>query len=136
MPEEVKSVKKPVPRKKGKKKISLKKGLVYVNATYNNTIISMTDPLGNVLASASAGKLGFKGPKKSTPYAASLVVKHLAEFVKNSGLQQVDVIIKGVGLGRESAIRGLSGLGLQILSIKDRTPVPHNGPRPRSPRRV
>ena len=136
MPEEAKSAKKPAPRKKGKKKVSLKKGVVYINASYNNTIISIADLAGNVLASSSAGKLGFKGPKKSTPYAAGLVVKNLAEFVKNSGLQQADVIIKGVGLGREAAIRGLSAIGLQILSIKDRTPVPHNGPRPRRARRV
>lgn len=136
MAEEAKQSKKPAPRKKGKKKVSLKKGVVHVNATYNNTLVTIADPAGNVLASASAGRMGFKGPKKSTPYAANIVVKSLAEFVKNSGLQQVEVIIKGVGLGRESAIRGLSAIGLQILSIKDRTPVPHNGPRPPKPRRV
>lgn len=128
--------KKPAPRKKGKKKVSLKKGVAYINATYNNTIISIADAQGNVLAAASAGKVGFKGPKKSTPYAAGVVVRDLAEFVKNSGLMQIDVVIKGVGMGRESAIRALSGLGLQVLSIKDRTPVPHNGPRARRPRRV
>ena len=128
-------VKKAAPKKK-KAKVSLKKGVVYVNATYNNTIISIADSSGNVLASSSAGRMGFKGPKKSTPYAAGVVVKALAEFVKNSGLQQVEVIIKGVGLGREASIRGLSGLGLQVLSIKDRTPVPHNGPRAPRPRRI
>jgi len=128
-------VKKAAPKKK-KAKVSLKKGVVYVNATYNNTIISIADSSGNVLASSSAGRMGFKGPKKSTPYAAGVVVKALAEFVKNSGLQQVEVIIKGVGMGREASIRGLSGLGLQVLSIKDRTPVPHNGPRAPRPRRI
>lgn len=127
--------KKAAPKKK-KAKVSLKKGVVYVNATYNNTIISIADMAGNILAASSAGKMSFKGPKKSTPYAAGVVVKDLAEFVKNSGLQQVDVIIKGVGMGREASIRGLSGLGLQVLSIKDRTPVPHNGPRAPKPRRV
>ncbi len=128
--------KKPAPRKKGKKKVSLKKGVAYINATYNNTIVSLADSQGNVLAAASAGKVGFKGPKKSTPYAAGVVVRDLAEFVKNAGLQQVDVVIKGVGLGRESAIRALSGLGLQVLSIKDRPPIPHNGPRAKRARRV
>lgn len=129
------AVKKVAPKKK-KAKVSLKKGVVYVNATYNNTIISIADTAGNVLAASSAGKMSFKGPKKSTPYAAGIVVKDLADFVRNSGLQQVDVIIKGVGMGREASIRGLSGLGLQILSIKDRTSVPHNGPRAPRPRRV
>ncbi len=123
------------PRKK-KAKISLHKGIACVNSTYNNTIISITDLKGNVVAWASAGKAGFKGPKKSTPYAAGVVVRGLEEFVKNSGIKEVDVIVKGVGLGRESAIRALSGIGLEINSIKDRTPVPHNGPRPKKPRRV
>jgi len=137
MPPEEKTIKpKAAAPKKKKAKVSLKKGVVYVNATYNNTIISIADMAGNILAASSAGKMSFKGPKKSTPYAAGVVVKDLAEFVKNSGLQQVDVIIKGVGMGREASIRGLSGLGLQILSIKDRTPVPHNGPRASKPRRV
>ncbi len=122
--------------KKKKAKVSLKRGLIFVNATYNNTIVSVSDPMGNVVASSSAGRAGFKGPKKSTPYAAGMVVKGLADFIKNIGLQQVDVIIKGVGLGREAAIRGISALGVQILSIKDRTPVPHNGPRAPRPRRV
>lgn len=131
----VKPAKKIIAKKK-KAKVALKRGLIFVNATYNNTIVSVSDPSGNVVASASAGRAGFKGPKKSTPYAAGMVVKGLADFIKNAGLQQVDVIIKGVGLGREAAIRGISALGVQILSIKDRTPVPHNGPRARKPRRV
>lgn len=136
MAEAKETTKKVSPRKKGKKKVSLKKGVVYINATYNNTIISLADTQGNILAAASAGKVGFKGPKKSTPYAAGVVVRDLAEFIKNSGLQQIDVIIKGVGMGREAAIRALSGLGLQVLSIKDRTSVPHNGPRAPRPRRI
>lgn len=122
--------------KKKRAKISLKRGIAHINATYNNTLISITDAAGNVAVQVSAGKSGFKGPKKSTPYAAGVVVRGLADFVRNSGLQQVDVIIKGVGMGRDASIRALSGLGLQILSIKDRTPFPHNGPRPPRPRRV
>jgi small subunit ribosomal protein S11 len=135
MPEETKQSKKVVSKKK-KAKISLKRGIVYINATYNNTLISISDPAGNVIAWTSAGKCGFKGPKKSTPYAAGVMVRSLADFVKSSNLQQVDVIIKGVGMGRDAAIRALSGLGLQILSIKDKTPFPHNGPRPPRLRRV
>ncbi|MDP1709837.1 MAG: 30S ribosomal protein S11 [Candidatus Komeilibacteria bacterium] len=136
MSEEAKPAKKVISRKKAKKKISIKKGVAYINATYNNTIISLADTQGNILAAASAGKVGFKGPKKSTPYAAGVVVRDLAEFIKNSGLQQIDVVVKGVGMGREAAIRALSGLGLQVLSIKDRTSVPHNGPRAPRPRRI
>ncbi len=123
-------------KRKKKQKVSLKKGVVYVNASYNNTIVSIADGNGNVLAWSAAGKEGFKGPKKSTPFAAGVVVRSLADFVKSAGLQQVDIEVKGVGMGRDGAIRGLSGLGLQILSIKDTTPVPHNGPRAKKPRRV
>jgi len=124
-----------IKRKKKQKKL-IKNGIAFINASYNNTIVSLADSTGNVVAWSSAGSQGFKGPKKSTPFAAGKVVKALEEFVKQSGLVQVDVIVKGVGMGRDAAIRGLSGLGLQILSIKDRTPIPHNGPRPRKPRRV
>jgi len=123
-------------RNKKKSKVSLKKGVAYVNASYNNTMVSIVDTAGNVVASSSAGKAGFKGPKKSTPYAAGVVVRGLADFVKQSGLSQVDVVVKGVGMGRDAAIRALSGLGLVIQSIKDKTPVPHNGPRAKKPRRV
>lgn len=125
------------PRKSKKKsKVSLKKGIAFVNATYNNTLVQLADSSGNVVAWASSGKAGFKGPKKSTPYAAGIVVRSLADFVKQSGLSQVDVVVKGVGLGRDASIRALSGLGLAIQSIKDKTPVPHNGPRAKKPRRV
>ncbi|OJI06451.1 30S ribosomal protein S11 [bacterium CG10_46_32] len=126
----------PAKKRKKKSKISLKKGIAFVNATYNNTMVSIADSSGNVVAWASAGKAGFKGPKKSTPYAAGIVVRALADFVKQSGLSQVDVHIKGVGMGRDAAVRALSGLGLQIQSIKDKTPVPHNGPRAKKVRRV
>jgi len=130
------TTKKPIIKRKKKSKISLKQGMAYITATYNNTIVSIADTQGNVVAWASAGKLGFKGPKKSTPYAAGIVVRDLADFVKQSGLSQIDVVVKGVGMGRDAAVRGLSGLGLQIHSIKDRTSVPHNGPRAKKPRRV
>ncbi|MDP2717732.1 MAG: 30S ribosomal protein S11 [Candidatus Micrarchaeota archaeon] len=135
MAEEVK-VKKPVKSRKKKAKIALVRGVAYINATYNNTIVSIADHRGNVVAWSSAGRAGFKGPKKSTPYAAGAVVRGLDEFVKNSGLKEVEVIVKGVGLGREAAVRALGGLGLNVNSIKDRTPIPHNGPRPKKPRRV
>ena len=112
------------------------KGRVYVQSTYNNTIITITDAKGAVIAWASAGALGFKGPKKATPYAASKTVETLMEKIKKAGLRDVDVFVKGVGGGRESAVRAFAAQGLNILSIKDVTPVPHNGCRPRKVRRV
>lgn len=133
---ETTATKKPALKRKKKSKVSLKKGVAFVNASYNNTKVSLADPVGNVVAWASAGKAGFKGPKKSTPYAAGVVVRSLADFVKQSGLSHVDVVVKGVGMGRDAAVRALSGLGLTIQSIKDKTPVPHNGPRPKKVRRV
>ncbi len=122
--------------KRGKKKRTVEQGCVYVQATYNNTIITVTDRGGNVLAWSSAGHIGFKGPKKSTPYAASLTVKDVITKVQDFGLRSVDVFVKGVGSGRESAIRSLGTHGLTLLSIKDTTPIPHNGCRPPKPRRV
>ncbi len=123
-------------KRKKKSKVSLKRGVAFVNASYNNTKVSIADASGNVVAWSSAGKAGFKGPKKSTPYAAGVVVRGLADFVKQSGLSHVDVVVSGVGMGRDAAIRALAGLGLSIQSIKDRTPVPHNGPRAKKARRV
>ena len=117
-----------------KKKVS--RGTGYILPTYNNTMVSLSDLSGNTLAWSSAGSLGFKGAKKATPYAATMVSKTVVEKVKKTGLQDIKVIIKGVGPGREAAIRGLAAAGLNILSIKDLTPVPHNGTRPRKPRRV
>jgi small subunit ribosomal protein S11 len=105
-------------------------------ATYNNTIVTLTDQAGNALVSSSAGRAGFKGPKKSTPYAAGVVVRAVAERVRDYGVKDVDVLVKGVGVGREAAIRALYANGLNVLSIKDITPTPHNGCRPRRPRRV
>lgn len=122
------------PAKSGKRKVP--KGKAYVNATYNNTVVSITDPKGNVLAWATAGSLGFSGPKKATPFAASKVVAVIAEKLKNAGLEELEVFVKGIGGGRDSAIRSLANQGYQITSIKDVTPVPHNGPRPPKTRRV
>jgi len=122
-----------------KKKRSIRQishGRAYIQATYNNTIVTLTDLNGNTLAFSSAGQNGFKGPKKSTPYAASLIVKNVVEKVKPFGLKEVNVFVKGVGSGRESAIRSLNANGLHVLSIKDVTPLPHNGARRRKPRRV
>lgn len=111
-------------------------GRVYIKATYNNTIISVTNKKGDVLAWASAGSLGFSGPKKATPFAATKIVATVAEKLKKTGLQNVDVIIRGIGSGRDSAVRSLMNHGFNILSIKDVTPIPHNGPRPSKVRRV
>lgn len=118
----------------GSKKIE--RGAIYINASYNNTVLTATDSKGDVLAWATAGALGFSGPKKATPFAASKVVAALAEKLKKSGLVNVDVVVKGPGSGRDSAIRSLSNQGFNILSIKDATPIPHNGPRPPKVRRV
>ena len=112
------------------------RGRIYIQSTYNNTIITIADSKGGVIAWASAGSLGFKGPKKATPYAASKTVETLMEKVKKTGLHDVDVFVKGVGSGRESAVRAFAANGLNIFSIKDVTPVPHNGCRPRKVRRV
>lgn len=111
-------------------------GLLYIKATYNNTMVLLTDLKGNAIMSSSSGELGFKGAKKGTPYAAAKVGELIGEKAQNIGLKDVQVIIKGVGSGRESAIRAFTTKGIGILSIKDRTPVPHNGCRPRKPRRV
>jgi len=114
----------------------LTKGKAYIQSTYNNTLITITDMAGNVIVWSSAGSIGFKGPKKATPYAASLVAKNIAEKVKDTGLKEIDVYVKGIGSGRESAIRALNNEGLSVISIKDVTPIPHNGCRARKVRRV
>lgn len=127
----------PVNEKKKKKvKKFVTHGRAYVQSTYNNTIITLTDQSGNVLAWASAGQVGFKGPKKATPYAAGIIVRNVVDKVKDYGLKSVDVFIRGVGAGREAAVRALYANGINLLSIKDVTPVPHNGPRPKKVRRV
>lgn len=128
---------KAAPRKKTKKSVrQVSHGRCYVQATYNNTIVTLTDANGNVLAWSSAGKVGFSGPKKSTPYAASMIVKDVCEKVKDTGLKDVNVFVKGIGSGRESAVRALNANGINVLTIKDVTPIPHNGCRPPKPRRV
>lgn len=109
---------------------------MYIQSTYNNTIISCADQQGNVLAWGSSGQSGFKGAKKATPYAASIIVKSIFDKVKDFGIKQVDIFVKGVGSGRESAIRTIAQNGVTIQSIKDVTPTPHNGTRPPKPRRV
>lgn len=124
---------------KGKKEVKGKKitsGRAFIQSTYNNTIITITDSDGNVLAGESAGGIGFKGPKKATPFAAVKAVESLMKKIAKTGLKEVRVFVKGVGSGREAAVRALANHGLDILSIKDITPVPHNGCRPRKPRRV
>ncbi len=121
-----------------KKKVVRKitRGRAYIQSTYNNTIVTITDLQGNVIAWESAGPQGFKGAKKATPYAAMQIVKSAIDKVKNTGISQVDVYVKGIGGGRESAIRALNIYGLEVNSIKDLTPVPHNGCRPKKIRRV
>ncbi len=125
---------------KGKKETKssrhLEQARIYIQATYNNTIITMTDMKGEVVATESAGAVGFKGPKKATPFAASRVVESLMNKVNKTGVKEVFVYVKGVGSGREGAIRAIAGNGLDIQGIKDITPIPHNGCRPRKPRRV
>lgn len=111
-------------------------GRVYIQATYNNTIITITDLNGNVLGWASAGLVGFRGPKKATPFAASQIVKKALDSIVDRGLKEVYVFVKGIGSGREASVRALNANGLNVLSIKDMTPMPHNGPRPVKPRRV
>jgi small subunit ribosomal protein S11 len=122
--------------KKKKKKVIVSRGQAHITATYNNTIVTLTDQNGNTLAWSSAGLMGFKGPKKSTPYAAETITRDAVTKAKNHGLNEVDVFVKGVGSGRDNAVRSLHANGLNILSIKDVTPIPHNGCRPKKPRRV
>ena len=114
----------------------IKEGKVYISASYNNTIITLTDPQGDVLTWTSAGNIGFKGTKKATPFAASKVAEALAQTAKKLGVEKVEVLVKGIGSGRESAVRSLASRGLDITSIKDITPIPHNGCRPPKARRV
>lgn len=114
----------------------LERGVLHVEATFNNTKAVLTDEKGNAIISSSAGALGFSGARKSTPYAAAKVGELLGERAGVIGLKEANVVIRGVGAGRESALRAFAGKGIGIRSIKDATPVPHNGPRPPKPRRV
>jgi len=114
----------------------VEKGKIFIHSTYNNTIVTVCDSKGDVLSWASAGALGFKGPKKATPYAASKIIEALMEKIKKAGLRDIEISVRGIGSGREAAIRALATHGLNILEIKDVTPVPHNGCRPPKVRRV
>ena len=119
-----------VPKKK------LTSGILFVQSTYNNTMVTITDKKGNSVMWSTSGSLGFKGAKKGTPFAASKVADLLAEKAKIIGLKDVDVVVKGVGPGRESAVRSFAAKGIEINLVRDITPIPHNGPRPPKPRRV
>ncbi len=123
-------------KKKSKKKSVEPNGIAHIKATFNNTHITLTDSYGNVIAWSTAGTSGFKGSRKSTAYAATMAADKVGIVGKNMGLLRIDVRIKGPGSGRESAIRALAAAGLEILSIKDVTPLPHNGCRPPKKRRV
>lgn len=116
--------------RKRKIKRAYTKGVAHIHSTFNNTIVTISDEQGNVIAWSSAGALGFKGAKKSTPFAAQLAGEAAAKVAYDQGLRQIDVDVKGPGPGREGAIRALGATGLQVLSITDKTPVPHNGCRP------
>lgn len=120
--------------KKIKKQIL--KGRASIKCTYNNTIVSISDLNGAILGWASSGLLGFKGAKKATPYAATQVVANVSEKIKKYGMQELEVLVRGVGSGREASIRALANNGFDLILIKDETPIPHNGCRPKKPRRV
>jgi small subunit ribosomal protein S11 len=120
---------------KGLKK-KVVEGILFVESTYNNTRVTLTDKSGNSLAWSSSGSLGFKGAKKGTPFAASKIGELLGEKASQAGIKEVSVVVKGVGSGRESAIRSFSAFNIDVTSIEDKTPVPHNGPKPKKPRHV
>lgn len=121
---------------KAKRSKNITKGIVHVTATFNNTIVTITDPAGNTIGWSTSGKMGFRGSRKSTAYAAQVVSQDACRQAMGHGLKEADVRVKGPGSGRESAVRAVQGLGVEILSIKDVTPVPHNGCRPKKARRV
>jgi small subunit ribosomal protein S11 len=121
-------------RKKEKKNVA--NGLAFIKSTFNNTIISITDPTGAVISWSSSGQVGFKGSRKSTPFAAQMAAEAAARKAQEHGLKKVDVFVKGPGSGRETAIRSLQAAGLEVGAIADVTPAPHNGCRPTKPRRV
>lgn len=126
-------------KKKAKKVAAARQvasGRAYVKSTYNNTIVTFTDQNGNVLSWCSAGQCGFKGPKKATPYAATIIVRTAADKVRKYGLKEVSVFVRGIGGGRESAVRAINANGFIVTTIKDITPIPHNGCRAPRPRRV
>jgi small subunit ribosomal protein S11 len=128
--------KKPRGRTRKRERKNIPVGRAYVQSSFNNTVITLTDLNGNVISWASAGTVGFKGSRKSTPYAAQMAADNAARRAMDNGLRQVEVLVRGPGSGREAAIRSLQGAGLQVTSIRDVTPIPHNGCRPPKRRRV
>jgi len=123
-------------KKKRRKQVSDPNGMAFVKATFNNVLVTITDAEGNALSWSSAGKEGFKGSRKNTPYAAQLSAETAATAAHEMGLRRVEVFVKGPGSGREAAVRAIASSGLEVTSIKDRTPIPHNGCRPPKRRRV
>jgi len=122
--------------KKRRERKNVEKGVAHIRSTFNNTIVTITDMQGNAIAWGTAGEMGFKGSKKSTPYAAQTAAEHAARIAVDNGMKTVEVLVRGPGAGRESAIRALATAGLEITMIKDVTPIPHNGCRPPKRRRV
>jgi small subunit ribosomal protein S11 len=122
--------------KKGKERKNVAMGVAHIHASFNNTIVTITDTAGNVITWSSAGNKGFKGSRKSTPFASQLAAETAAKKAMEHGMRQVEVYVKGPGTGRESAIRSIQAAGLEIVAIKDVTPIPHNGCRPPKRRRV
>ena len=117
-------------------KKNIERGAAHIHSTFNNTIVTITDEVGNAISWASAGELGFKGSRKSTPFAAQMAAETASKTAMEHGLKKVDVFVKGPGAGREAAIRALQAAGIEVVSIKDVTPIPHNGCRPPKRRRV
>lgn len=122
--------------KKKRVRLAFDEGIVFVHSSFNNTIISLTDRAGNVLAWSSGGKIGYKGSRKSTPFAAQMAAAEVAKAGQEMGISKVSVIVKGPGGGRESSIRAINAAGLRVTMIKDETPIPHNGCRPPKTRRI
>ena len=122
--------------KKRRERKNVDKGIAHIRSTFNNTIVTITDTQGNAISWGTAGEMGFKGSKKSTPYAAQTAAEHAAKIAVDNGMKTVEVLVRGPGAGRESAIRALATAGLEITMIKDVTPIPHNGCRPPKRRRV
>ncbi len=123
-------------KKKKKQKRQVTKGIVHIHTTFNNTIVNVTDMQGNTIAWASGGTVGFKGTRKSTPYAAQLAAQKAMKMAKEAGIQEVEIWVKGPGAGRDSAVRAVFASGVKVTAIKDVTPIPHNGCRPPARRRV
>ena len=122
--------------KKRRERKNVEKGIAHIRSTFNNTIVTITDVNGNAISWGTSGEMGFKGSKKSTPYAAQTAAEHAAKIAVDNGMKTVEVLVRGPGAGRESAIRALATAGLEITMIKDVTPIPHNGCRPPKRRRV